>query len=95
MNSDPSVEGIIAAARHALRPDATEFELENDAPRILAYACRQGLEVKVRLREDIPIEEYENFQLNRRWLGDRLRPERWQDAACSIQSIKIEGKVVL
>lgn len=82
-------EDIILAAKHVFRADSTEYELEHDAPRIMAVAWRYGLRIRVR---------YSGYDHWAR-IGDTHvehgEAEYWQEACAPLLSgIEIEGQIV-
>lgn len=88
-----TTQDIIDAARHALRPNATEEDLEADAPRILAFACRQGLQLThVALTGHV----VDVFAARMDFIkGDRGDPCVWQGIAPLISALSLEGQPVL
>jgi hypothetical protein len=86
-------QDIIDAALHVFRPDATEAELEGDAPRILAFACRQGMEIThLAFTGSVIDVTAVHADFLSRDLGD---PCVWQEVAPLVSSLALEGQQIL
>lgn len=88
---DLTQEQIISAAKHVFRHGATDYELEHDAPIIMAVAWRYGLRIVTTKRTE--------FGYSTKVLQDDDtdygEPAIWQELAPKLDFIRIESVEVM